>query len=77
MIYVKYTAKNTDYKMLQIYEMTDDLSRERSIYYTYDGNLSYEILSEWIGVTISEFITWSQTYDVNVLTPDELFLEMI
>ena len=78
MIYVKYTNKRDHGVGIGIWEMSDDLNKERCVYT--NGEEHYP--DEWINFVndnreLSLVKEWKSIYDVTVLTRDEFFLEMI
>jgi hypothetical protein len=73
MIYVRYINKHEPFNAW-IAEVTLDLNKEHDIYFNgekLNSNIWIELFSESVA------IEYSRLYNVDVLTQDEAFLEMI
>ena len=72
MYYIKYQV--TDPKgIVFIYETREDLSEERCIYAS-DGT-NHE--KHWQPIIDEEFIDWGRDHQVDILTAEEVFLEIV
>lgn len=70
-MFIKYTSTN---EWVQIYEMTDDLTEERCVYSSNSATLD-----DWNDIHNEDFISLGHdnSYQIDVLTTAEYFLEML